>query len=179
MFVVGRCDACVWSVRRSRLCWVHSDHVYLGGRSLELAVLLRLTPAALLAAHRGASWLHRTSSSCRRVTTDVASRVTPMFNVVGGRCPRPGAGSRKLGVDRQATLPVPYQAVGAGCVLSGLSSSFGSTFLSVFFYHEHRVVSEGQGTSKYQATCQGNKNTRPLVDSSGFQLEAGQDSGVR
>lgn len=29
--------------------------------------------------------------------------------------------------------PVPYQAVGAGCVLSGLSSSFGSTFLSVFF----------------------------------------------
>lgn len=30
-------------------------------------------------------------------------------------------------------LPVPYQAVGAGCVLSGLSSSFGSTFLSVFF----------------------------------------------
>lgn len=31
-------------------------------------------------------------------------------------------------------LPVPYQA-GAGCVLpvSGLSSSFGSTFLSVFF----------------------------------------------
>lgn len=56
-----------------------------------------------------------------------------MFNVVGGRCPRSGAGSRELGVDRQATLPVPYQAVGAGCVLSGLSSSFGSTFLSVFF----------------------------------------------
>lgn len=178
MFVVGRCDACVWSVRRSRLCWVHSDHVYLGGRSLELAVLLRPTPAALLAAHRGASWLHRTSSSCRRVTTDVASRVTPMFNVVGGRCPRPGAGSRKLGVDRQATCTLPSCWRGL-CVIRVVEQLRFHFSFGVFFYREHRVVSEGQGASKYQATCQGNKNTRPLVDSSGFQLEAGQDSGVR
>lgn len=77
-------------------------------------------------------------------------------------------------------LPVPYQAVGAGCVLPiRVVEQLRFHFSFGVFYHEHRVVSEGQGTSKYQATCQGNKNTRPLVDSSGFQLQAGQDSGVR
>lgn len=76
-------------------------------------------------------------------------------------------------------LPVPLPSCWRGLCVIRVVEQLRFHFSFGVFYLEHRVVSEGQGTSKYQATCQGNKNTRPLVDSSGFQLEAGQDSGVR